>query len=290
MNVMIGSNEGVWLHARKGHTEKIREFLMRREASCVTVTEALCGNPSSHRKRGQFTVFSESGEVRSCIFHTPNGFVFPVISEEGLPRPGMLHRKLRSLNANLFCIMGLRRDVQQFQTLVGEEAVETVQYYHMHRMCAAPIPPQPLPEHMTVRRAGPEDAEALYPIQREYEIEEVVLHPERFDSAACMHQLKDSLRRQLVYAVENNGRFVAKAQTNARGIHWDQIGGVYTSTALRGQGIAGAIMRKLLRDLDREKRNSSLFVKQNNEPALRMYRRLGYSTSDEFTIAYYRGI
>lgn len=263
---------------------------MPREASCVTVTEALFGTPANSKKRGRVTVFAEAGDVKSCVFHTPHGFVFPVISEDGLPRPGMLYRKLRGLNANLFCVMGLRRDVEQFQELVPGDAAETIQYYHMHRSCATPIPPQPLPEHMVVRRVEITHAEELYTIQKEYEIEEVVIRPERFDPSACMHQLRDSLRRQLVYAVEYNGRFVAKAQTNARGIHWDQIGGVYTARELRGRGIAGAIMRKLLRDLDRENRNSSLFVKQKNEPALRMYRRLGYSTSDEFTIAYYRGI
>lgn len=268
--------------------DSLRDFLLPRESACVSVTECLPGAPTTARRHGRFTVFADHTAVQACIFHTPQGFVFPVLPEDGLPEPEGLARKLRGLGTILFCIMGLRRDVESLQSLLTLKTVETIHYFHMARRCGTPLDLEPVPDGMTIRRATLSDANALYPIQRDYEIEEVILSPERFEPNACMSQLRSSLRKQLVYAAELEGRIVAKAQTNARGIHWDQIGGVYTVPELRGRGVGGAAMRKLLRDVERENRHSSLFVKQKNESALRMYRRLGYSTSDEFTIAYYQ--
>lgn len=186
--------------------------------------------------------------------------------------------------------MGLRRDVESLKQLFPEKPTEEIHYYHMSRSCGAPLEQHPLPDSMTVRKAGPADAQALYPIQRAYEIEEVLLSPDRFDPTGCMYQLRSSLKQQLVYIVEHDRRPIAKAQTNARGFYWDQIGGVFTDRSHRSRGIGGAVMYKLLREIESANRNSSLFVKQNNHTALRMYRGLGYSTQDEFTIAYYRSI
>ncbi len=289
---MVRTNgRGHWLHARSSHIEPLKRFLLPREAGCVTVTEALPGSPEkTGRRNGRFTVFARDDRVEATVFHTGGGFVFPVLPEDGAPDPRALSRKLRGVRNRLFCVMGLDRDVCGLQRLLSTTPLDTVNYYLMTRTCATPIDPEPLPEGMTIRRAGIRDAEALYPIQREYEIEEVVLRPESFDPASCMSHLKMSLRKQLVYAVEYDGKMVGKAQTNARGFSWDQIGGVYTERPLRGRGIAGAVMYRLLRDIERDGRHSSLFVKRHNEPALRMYRRLGYSVTDEFTIAYYRGI
>lgn len=288
---MVGNRRGSWQHARSSHIEQLKRYLLPREAGCVTVTEALPGSPmKTGRRSGRFTVFARDGHVEATVFHTGSGFVFPVLPEDGAPNPAGLSRKLRGLQSRLFCVMGLDRDVRGFQRLLNVVPLDTVDYFLMTRTCATPIEPEPLPAAMTIRKASVSDAAALFSIQREYEIEEVVLRPESFDSASCMSQLKLSLRKQLVYAVEYEGRIVAKAQTNARGFSWDQIGGVYTDRSLRGHGIGGAVMYRLLRDIERDGRHSSLFVKRHNEPALRMYHRLGYSISDEFTIAYYRGV
>ncbi len=288
---MVLNRRGCWFNARNSHIEPLKRFLLPREAGCVTVTEALPGSPKkTDRRSGRFTVFAHDGVIEATVFHTAGGFVFPVLPEDGAPDPTTLSRKLKGVQGRLFCIMGLDRDVRGFQRLLNTTPLDTVNYFLMTRTCATPIDPEPLPDGMVIRKASVRDAEALYPIQREYEIEEVVLRPESFDPASCMSHLKLSLRQQLVYAVEYDGRMVGKAQTNARGFTWDQIGGVYTERSLRGRGIAGAVMYRLLRDIERDGRHSTLFVKRQNVPALRMYRRLGYSITDEFTIAYYRGI
>ncbi len=290
MSFPITTTEGAWVHARRSHFEAVKRFLLPRESTCVTVTEAMPGAKGPGRKNGRFTVFTNRGTVSGCVFHTANGFVFPVFPEDGLPEPGSLVRKLRGPSQRLFCVMGLRRDVESLKQLFFDDPIEEIHYYHMSRTCGSPLDHQPLPESMTVRKAGPADAEVLYPIQRDYEIEEVVLAADRFDPAGCMYQLKTSLKNQLVYLIEHRGRPIAKAQTNARGFYWDQIGGVFTERSQRGRGIGRAVMYKLLRDVECARRNTSLFVKQHNESALRMYRRLGYSTRDEFTIAYYRPV
>jgi hypothetical protein len=77
---------------------------------------------------------------------------------------------------------------------------------------------------------------------------------------------------------------IAKAATNARGLVFDQIGGVFTLPRYRGLGVGRAVVEFLLSGLSKP---TSLFVKQHNQAAIRMYARLGYVVEDPFTISYY---
>ena len=67
------------------------------------------------------------------------------------------------------------------------------------RVCNVPLPERlPGPPSLVVRRAGPEDITALLPLQMRYELEEVVVRPDRFSELACRQNLKSILRRQRV--------------------------------------------------------------------------------------------
>ena len=150
-----------------------------------------------------------------------------------------------------------------------------------------PSTPPPLPG-LRIRPADGRDLGSLFPLQRDYELEEVVVFPERFSEQSCRLHLRDTLRRQLVVVAELDGRPVAKAGTNARGFQVDQIGGVFTEERLRGSGIAARVMSDLLERIFRSKPMVSLFVKRTNLPAIALYRKLGFRSLDSYRITYFR--
>jgi predicted GNAT family acetyltransferase len=146
---------------------------------------------------------------------------------------------------------------------------------------------EPEPEGLRLREAGPPDARGLYPLQRDYELEEVLIEPGHFDPPTCLANLRKTLRRQVVILAELDGRPVSKAGTNARGFDADQIGGVFTVEGQRGRGLARRVMVVLLERIFREKSLASLFVKKQNPAAVALYRRLGFRVLEDFRISYF---
>jgi hypothetical protein len=142
-------------------------------------------------------------------------------------------------------------------------------------------------EGVRVRRSLPGDAGLLFPLQRAYELEEVVLEAGLFSDAGCLKMLRQGLREELVFHAARDGWPLAKAGTNARGYGVDQIGGVFTVASERGRGLARIVMAALLEAIFAEKSTACLFVKQANSPAIALYERLGFATIGGYVISYF---
>ena len=145
----------------------------------------------------------------------------------------------------------------------------------------------PAPMTIVVRRADAADANFLFPIQKLYELEEVVITPSHFDDGQCLRSLRIALKEQIVYVAELSGAAVAKAGTNARGYTVDQIGGVYTVPSERGKGLGKAVVSELLKNVFSEKKEACLFVKKHNRSAIALYERLGFAPVNDYVISYY---
>jgi predicted GNAT family acetyltransferase len=149
-----------------------------------------------------------------------------------------------------------------------------------------PSTPNPLPD-LEIVSASPEDADRLFEIQRDYELEEVFLDPSHFSDTICRTLLRNTLRKQIVFVAECGGRPVAKAGTNARGYQVDQIGGVFTDKNFRSRGVGTHLMCVLLRYLKAEKSMASLYVKKDNPAASRLYQKLEFRPREAYRISYY---
>jgi len=140
---------------------------------------------------------------------------------------------------------------------------------------------------LSLRRAYPADVDDLMYLQEAYEREEVLTSVHEFNRAACRASLLRALERQLVFVAEEDGVFVGKAGTNARGFRVDQVGGVYTLPERRSRGVAGALMAALLAQIEGSGKTASLFVKPCNAPALSLYRRLGFADIGDYRADYF---
>ncbi len=273
-----------WRQAGRRDLAALLEFLLPEEALFVPFTSRLRAGA-----RG-FEVYMDAdhtGAVRDCFLYTAGGLLLPAFSADGQDTRE-LSLLLNSLRPMVHSIMGVGRCVDLVEKSLPLPPTTRVEYFLMTLSAGSRQPVLPAdPSGLHVRRADPYDAEVLFPLQKCYELEEVVITPAHFNEGQCMKSLRVALREQLVYLAELQGVPVAKAATNARGYKVDQVGGVYTVPPERGKGLGKAVVSQLLKTVFSEKQEACLFVKKHNRSAVALYERLGFAPATEYVISYY---
>jgi predicted GNAT family acetyltransferase len=287
-----------WRRAGKRDLSELLAFLLHSEWRAVPYTSRLHkqGRKSFPTALEASTLICKEGkEIRGTMMLTSTGLLLPAFSSspEDIrslpppPFPGWNDLKLR-----LYSIMGPNGEVSWLREQLPMAPVATVDYNLMVKSRdssdGTSRASMPGPPGMIIRTALPRDIEALLPLQIRYELEEVAINKKKHSEQLCRQNLKRMLRRQLVLMAELNGKVVAKAGTNARGFHTDQIGGVFTVESQRNSGLAFRVMEELLGRIFSEKTIACLFVKKNNLPALSLYRKLGFRTVDGYQISYFK--
>ena len=95
-------------------------------------------------------------------------------------------------------------------------------------------------------------------------------------------QLKSILKDQLCFALYSDGEVVAKANTNAIGYNYVQLGGVYTHPLYRKNYYAWNLVYTICSRVIKTGRKISLFVKEKNNPAHTLYDRIGFESLKHF--------
>ena len=137
---------------------------------------------------------------------------------------------------------------------------------------------------LVVRRLGPEDAEAFHALR----LEGLARHPCAFAASPeeeCGHSLAEvaaRLERAPVFGAFDGTRLVgvagfaipARAKKRHKGVLW----GVYVREGARGRGLGRALVRAVIEHARANVVQLHATVVTTNEPALRLYRSLGFST------------
>jgi len=282
-----------WMKVGQSETAAIVDFLLPREWECVTlVSRLLAGgrvklpNP---KHASVVKALDRDGHTKGIVYFSPYGLVLPVFDRRAEPADW---NELEELHAkeggSIQSVVGTARSVSLVADGLGLRHSVSIDY-HLMRTDDAVLPADgiELPE-VTIRKAEMREAESLLPLQEAYEREEVLIRQEYYDPKKSLAEIRTNISSQLYYVAEFRGSVVAKGGTNARGIGFDQIGGVYTKSEFRGKKIGHALVRRILEDIYRDGRRACLFVKKVNVPAVRLYSRLGFRTVDDFNIRYYR--
>jgi GNAT superfamily N-acetyltransferase len=285
-----------WKKAEAGDLPALLALARRQEWRAVHFSSRLrsarlggrAGLPS--RLEAALLLHRAGAEATAALLLTSGGLLLPL-----LPAPGgqdceaPRFPRWRGLARSLHSVMGPLREVRWAEQNLPFPPRVAVDYHLMgleRRDYRPPREQPPLPG-LRLRAARPQDARGLYPLQRDYELEEVLIEPGHFNAQACLANLRRTLRCQIVILAELDGLPVSKAGTNARGFDADQIGGVFTLEEERGRGIARRVMGILLERIFREKAAASLFVKKQNQAAVALYRRLGFRELEDFRISYF---
>jgi hypothetical protein len=277
-----------WRAASHADEERLVAFLCRDEARCAGASARVKAG-----ERGCTAYVDETaGAIRGALVATTAGLVLPVLPEGAGDRAG-LAGLLGDLRMPVHSIGGPEASVAAVESAIPVTPATRIEYQLMklprtawagpavHASAAAAA------TGVRVRRSARGDAALLFPLQRAYELEEVVLDTALFSDAACLKLLRQGLRQEIVFHAARDGRPLAKAGTNARGYGVDQIGGVFTVPSERGKGIARIVMAALLEAIFADKPVACLFVKKGNGPAIALYERLGFTTLGGYVISYY---
>ena len=263
------------------------------EAGCVSFTETLVSDRHLEvPSRRQFNVMvreERDGSVSGAILQNLNGLYYPVLGP-GKPEvePEAVLNMARA-SRRLFSIMGRHEDVSALEDALQRPPVQYLDYHLMSQADPPPDVPLPrLPRGLVIRRARRDEARRLFDIQKKYEIEEVLLPGNVFSPNSTLQQLRQTLEEQVVLVAEVEGAPIAKVNTNARGIFYDQVGGVFTERSYRSRGVATALMLRLCELIALDRKSATLFVKKTNGPALKMYANIGFAVESGFRISYYR--
>lgn len=280
--------------------KRVEEFVKSNEWSCASVGAQLRQRtPLDMLKRRNgfdyFTLNSQDDPVIAVNMENSFGFRYPILSGAAIDAGAATELGGRPPNSGRrsMTVMGRERAVRGVERSAllkfGREPRYRVEYYLMTRQAGQTVETRsPVAERCEFYRADARDTDRLLQMQVAYEEEEVVVDGRKVDPQATRYHLRDDLREQLVYFAAHEGRAVAKAATNARGFTYDQIGGVYTVPAHRGQGISTALMQILLNSISESRKNAVLFVKKENKSAIAVYDRLGFVSKDSFIISYYQ--
>lgn len=131
------------------------------------------------------------------------------------------------------------------------------------------------------------DFDEIFPLQKSYELEEVVFSQEDFNEKAAELVLKKNLSRGKIFALSKNGKIVTKLSVNARGKKCVQIGGVFTLQNFRNQGFAKKLLSSFCERESKYGKKIVLFVKKSNLSALALYKSCGFKKICGYKIVYF---
>lgn len=127
----------------------------------------------------------------------------------------------------------------------------------------------------------------LMPLQTDYMQKEVMPCNTKVSPAAERLYLEKCINKCNIYVLMYKGHIVSKVHFNAQSPLCNQLGGVYTLGDYRGRGYAGYLIEYMTELGLKQGKQTVLFVKENNESAIKCYTRCGFIITGRYSIVYY---
>ena len=225
--------------------------------------------------------FSDGGQILHCLKFTSEAekAEFQKLLAAEIPHD------------QVFCILGEKQGCEIIASIVKKRRRQTRCYTLMY--FAGNTERLPPPEKLKLVKCGTAQLNELVPLQKGYELDEVLIDKDDFEEAVSRLTLRKALREQIIYALfaqpgaNAAPRAVAKAGTNARGLNWYQLGGIYTVPRFRSHGYAAFLAQTLALKNAEMGKKTALFVKDVNIPAQKAYTKAGFVPDKPFEIIYY---
>jgi len=194
-------------------------------------------------------------------------------------------------NKKIHSVQGLKEEVLLLEKelkKIGRQSID-IYDYDLMSLDHLPLINSSLQgnNNIVLRTPSLDDVESLLPLRKGYEEEEVLPKGSVFNPEASRLVLVNFITNKKILAAELDGRLVGKIIVNAVSFTRYQIGGVYVLPEYRSRGIAGRMTFEFVTSLINEGKGITLFVKKNNIPAQKLYRRLGFRVKGDYRITYY---
>ena len=288
----------MWRPADSGVLPAVRGYLARREWACCALSSRIlvwgapgCPVPGGGRL---FAWIRDSGgaaippPATGLFLTTSSGGLYPALADSPPERDEELLALADVKTNRLSACIGLAEDVRRIEAAARVASADGNDYFLMvldsPKLGCGLEPPF---AGLAAFTPDLSDVNAVFPLQAAYEKEEVLVPMHRYDPRATRSGLAAALDGQEMLCARLDGRIVAKAQTNARGVGWDQLGGIYVEPGLRGRGIGTWLVATLCLRILGQGRSLTHFVKKKNAAAIRSYRKIGFRFRESYRISYY---
>jgi ribosomal protein S18 acetylase RimI-like enzyme len=209
-----------------------------------------------------------------AVLHTKSGSSVHLFLSEDIPVSVLKRvsrfiirrfRGLSSIFGDSVCILRLVRE-----DLLRYSSVREYLYFEIEKKHFKPIGsfsgyPPPI-----------EEANALWPLQYQYEIEEMRVSDSMLDREKITAALRRRIQRGEITAIFEKDRPVAIAGVNAKFENICQIGSVYVLPEYRGKGYGYSVVSSHVKRLFDWYDRIALFVDVRNMRARHIYERLGF--------------
>ena len=266
---------------------QVLAFIALREASCVALAENV------RRKTGDIFAIKDDDGKLSGVIGARHTLLHCLSDADNQNKTAQLKPLLTAFlhDRKITCINGEESGSLFIMRILAAENIHPAAVNHYTLMTLPrekTFPSVVLPQGWHVVRCHEEDADALMNLQSAYEKEEVLPPCRMFMAAVVRQNLEHILRSEYALALRTDtGSFVSKANTNAIGINYVQIGGVYTAPEHRRYRYAALLVGTLVHKIHTVKKQPVLFVKDSNAAAGKLYVSLGFEKSGNFIIAYF---
>lgn len=239
--------------------------------------------------RNEFWAVRRGGRIAAlAMLGTASGSVLPVGTDvPALERLAAAVLERRSVLPRRFQVIGMREAtgpvMSAFSRIGLEPRLRREQVYmSLERGTLEPF--EPLPE---LRPAGAEDYALVEESGALLRAEELEEDPRVTDPRAYARRVEEECRDGFTFLWRTREGLRFRASVSARTADAAQISGVYTPPAWRRRGYATRGVGELSRRMLEQSRHACLFVNEANEPALAVYRRLGFENIARWRSAFF---
>lgn len=284
------------IHPDKPTFSLVKAFLEPYEEKCVLLASYV------RRQSQKVYVLSETYQINSVndilgVLYIDSSLFHCIPNTLALDSVELLRFLIRTVEKNgkkIKCISGERTGTDYFLNLLKVKDKKAFQVNNYRLMTAEgninkniKFPFLPLSKGERIIKCTEKEIDELFNLQKKYLQEEVAPKGKIVSRLEVAMSLRQILKNQLCLAVFSDGEIVAKANTNAIGINWIQLGGVYTHPSYRRNGYALHLVFSICRRAMKVNRGISLFVKENNVAAVHLYEKIGFHVKDSYKIAYF---
>ena len=271
------------------YSEKLKALVQPQETSCIDAVPMI----SETMKNSKLIIIhSVRDTVDAALFFTSYGRIIPVMDSQFFFHQEDV-RYVSTLAGNAVflptSVSGRSEAVDMFlERFSCGQRMHVIEHYIME-LDPANFKMPLIPCHLRIRifRGSEKQLLPLFPLQKNYERQEVLLNPDAQDPLETFRWLRSILSKEICFFAKRGFRYVAKANTNAKGFDHIQIGGVFTVPRFRHQGYALHTVAALCRHIiEVEHKIPSLFVRCNNENAIKLYKSLGFEIKDTTKTVY----
>ncbi len=265
--------------------DKAIDFLTKHEFTCVSLMARVlkCKELGIIKNQTIYKILNSEEKVHGIFLITNSGILLHHIlpcNIANLLIPILKRKKL-------FSIAGTSEASHLFESILASPPSSVFDY---HIMLFSEIDTllsnkKKLDKKFTLLKCSFNDQERLYELQHNYQLEEVLPPGKTLNEKACREIIKERLIEHTVFAIldTTTSKFVSMAGTNAKGIHYVQLGGIFTNPQYRNLGLAQTLVRQLIAYSNK---NISLFVRKENYSAIKAYANSGFVINSSYRICY----